>query len=104
MCGSSSESRRNFISREIEYLDSYVRGVYAKHDLIAGQTLTEDCVYLAIPLQKGQVSSRELMLGRFGHKVLQDCSKDKPILVDQLDTPYSKSPELLAQFLERGLG
>jgi N-acetylneuraminate synthase len=103
MCGSSSESRRNFISREIEYLDSYVRGVYAKHDLIAGQTLTEDCVYLAIPLQKGQVSSRELMLGRFGHKVLRDCSKDKPILVDQLDTPYSKSPELLAQFLERGL-
>ncbi len=103
MCGGSSESRRNFISREIEYLDSYVRGVYAKHDLTAGQTLTEDCVYLAIPLRKGQVSSRELMLGRFGHKVLENCGKDKPILIDQLDTPYSKSPELLAQFLKRGL-
>ncbi|NBW79875.1 MAG: N-acetylneuraminic acid synthase [Betaproteobacteria bacterium] len=103
MCGGSSNSRRNFLAREIEYLDSYVRGVYAKQDLNAGQVLTEDDVYLAIPLQKGQASSRELMLGKFGHKMLKACAKDEPIRMDTLDTPYANNPELLAQFDQRGL-
>lgn len=103
MCGGTSEARRIFLPREIEYLDSYIRGVYAKHDLVAGQYLTEDCVYLAIPLQRGQASSRELMLGKFGHKLLKNCKKDEPILMNSLDTPYSDNPELLMQFNNRGL-
>lgn len=103
MCGTSSTQRRNFLPRETAYLDSYVRGVYAKLDLKAGDTLTEDNCYLAIPLQKGQVSSRELMLGKFGHKLLAPCSKDAPITVDALDTPYSGNAELLKSFKERGL-
>lgn len=103
MCGTSSTQRRNFLPRETAYLDSYVRGVYAKLDLKAGDTLTEDNCYLAIPLQKGQVSSRELMLGKFGHKLLSPCSKDAPITVDALDTPYSGNAELLKSFKERGL-
>lgn len=103
MCGGSSEVRRNFIQREIDYLDSYVRGVYAKHDLVAGQTLTDDCIYLAIPLLKGQVSSRELMLGQFGHKLLRDVSRDSPILVRDFEGPYSADSALLAEFEARGL-
>ena len=103
MCGTSSAQRRNFLDREITYLDSYVRGVYAKRDLEAGQILTEDDCYLAIPLQKGQVSSRELMLGKFGHKLLNPCVKDSPITVDILDTPYSDDIELLKSFKERGI-
>ena len=103
MCGGSSESRRNFICREIEYLDSYVRGVYAKHDLVAGQVLTEDCVYLAIPLQKGQASSRELMLGKFGHKVTRTCKKDEPLLIEAFDSPFSQDVNLLKVYKERGL-
>jgi sialic acid synthase SpsE len=103
MCGGSSQHRRNFLSREVEYLDSYVRGVYAKSDLKAGQVLTEDDVYLAIPLRKGQVSSRELMLGKFGHRMLKDCAKDHPISIESLDTPYAKDPALLEQYLKRGI-
>jgi N-acetylneuraminate synthase len=103
MCGGSSGSRRNFLAREIEYLDSYVRGVYAKRDLTPGQTLTEDDIYLAIPLQKGQASSRELMLGKFGHKMLKACAQDAPIRMDALDTPYANNPALLEQFSKRGL-
>ena len=103
MCGGSSQSRRNFIGREIEYLDSYVRGVYAKHDLVAGQVLTEDCVYLAIPLQKGQASSRELMLGKYGHRMLRDCKKDEALLVEAFDSPFSKDPTLLKVYEGRGL-
>jgi N-acetylneuraminate synthase len=103
MCGTSSSHRRNFLDREIEYLDSYVRGVYAKRDLEAGQLLSEDDFYMAIPLQKGQVSSRELMLGQFGHKLLEACKKDSPITVEILDTPYSKDSNLLKSFANRGL-
>jgi sialic acid synthase SpsE len=103
MCGGSATSRRNFLEREIEYLDSYVRGVYAKRDLVAGQRLTEDDVYLAIPLQKGQASSRELMLGSHGHVMLKAIEKDAPVTIDSLDTPYAKNPQMLNQFLERGL-
>ena len=103
MCGTSSSQRRNFLDREIAYLDSYVRGVYAKRDLVAGQNLTEDDYYMAIPLQKSQVSSRELMLGKFGHKLLSACKKDQPITVDILDTPYSQNEVLLKSFRVRGL-
>jgi sialic acid synthase SpsE len=103
MCGGSSSTRRNFLAREIEYLDSYVRGVYAKRDLEPGHTLTEEDVYLAIPLQKGQASSRELMLGKFGHKMLKAVTKDEPIRMDALDTPYASNPEMLRQFSTRGL-
>uniref|UniRef100_UPI00404B25A1 hypothetical protein n=1 Tax=Fulvivirga sp. TaxID=1931237 RepID=UPI00404B25A1 len=55
MCGTSSTQRRNFLDREIEYLDSYVRGVYAKKDLSIGQLLTEDDCWpsqVQISLQK----------------------------------------------------
>lgn len=103
MCGGSSSERRNFIQREIDYLDSYVRGVYAKQDLTMGQTLTEDDIYLAIPLQKGQMSSRELLLGKFGHKMIAVVAKDEPLLIESVDTPYSKDPELLEYFKSRGI-
>lgn len=103
MCGTSSSQRRNFLPRETAYLDSYVRGVYAKRDLKPGQELTEEDFYLAIPLQKGQASSRELMLGKYGHKLLSACAKDAPITVEILDTPYSADPSLLKLFKDRGL-
>ncbi|MBM4128259.1 MAG: N-acetylneuraminic acid synthase [Nitrospira sp.] len=103
MCGGSPTERRNFIQREIDYLDSYVRGVYAKKGLSVGHKLTEDDVYLAIPLQKGQMSSRELLLGKFGHRMIADVEKDRPLLIETVDTPYSIDAELLSYFKSRGI-
>jgi N-acetylneuraminate synthase len=102
MCGSTKESRRIPIEREVNYLDSYVRGIYARRDIEVGQNLNEDDIYLAIPLQKGQLSTRELMLGRYGHKMVKPCKKDQPVTIDMVDTPYS-SDELNKQIMTRGL-
>lgn len=102
MCGNSKHARLRPIEKEVKYLDSYVRGAYARHDIEVGKILTEDDIYLAIPLQKGQLSTRELMLGRYGHKMVKACEKDQPVTIDMVDTPYS-SDELMQQIMDRGL-
>jgi N-acetylneuraminate synthase len=58
---------------------------------------------MAIPLLKGQLSTRELMLGRWGHRVLEEIKKDTPILIDKVDTPYSEDEMLKNIIYERGL-
>lgn len=102
-CGTSRTTRKMPLVKEIAYLDTYIRGVYAKRDLQPGQLMSEDDIYLAIPLQKGQISSRELMLGKFGHRVTQPCKKDAPVLIDNIDSPYSTSERLKALIYQRGL-
>lgn len=103
MSGTSATERKIPLAKETAYLDTYIRGVYAKRDLEPGQLLTEDDVYLAIPLQKGQISCRELMLGQFGHRTLTACSKDAPVTIDTIDTPYADNPQLKKVIYQRGL-
>jgi N-acetylneuraminate synthase len=91
------------IERETEYLHSYIRGVYAKRDLKEGDILTEQDIYLAIPLQKGQLSCRELMLGRWGHTILKGLASDQPIMIDAIDTPYAGNDELKKIIYDRGI-
>ncbi len=104
MCGAPGTQKRNPPEKEIKYLDALVRGVYAKRDLSAGYTLTKenlnDDVYLAIPLQKGQISCRELMSGEV---LLHDIKKHAPIKINNIDSPYAKNNDLLIIIYERGI-
>lgn len=102
-CGNSGTERRIALPREITYLDSYIRGVYAAADLPVGHRLHEEDIYMAIPLLRGQLSCRELMLGRFGHCLTQPVAKDMPILIGMIDTPYSDNPSLRQTIYSRGL-
>jgi sialic acid synthase SpsE len=102
-CGTEGRERKPPLAKEIAYLDSYIRGVYAKRDLPEGSQLSDDDIYLAIPLQKGQISTRELMLGKFGHRITSPCKADQPIMIDMLDTPYSTNESLRALIYQRGL-
>lgn len=104
MCGGSSSDKRVPKKQEIKYLDALVRGVYAKRDLPAGYELNHwrmwEDVYLAIPLQKGQLSCRETMGGtRLTHAV----AKDQPLTIDAIDSPYSLNPALAKIIYERGM-
>lgn len=100
MCGAPGTQKRIPPEREVRYLDNLVRGVYARRDLPVGHPMSEDDVYLAIPLQKGQLSCRELF---WGEPLLKAVAADEALTIDHLDNPYSKVPELREFILQRGL-
>jgi N-acetylneuraminate synthase len=100
MCGGGPQTKRVPPVAEIKYLDALVRGVYAKRDLPAGTALTEEDVYLAIPLLRGQISCRELMRGEL---LLEPVKKDAPLRIDDIDSPYAYSDELKKTIYARGL-
>ena len=100
MCGAPGTQHRKPPAKEVEYLDALVRGVYARHDLAKGQALTDADCYLAIPLQKGQISCRELMRGEV---LLTDIRAHAPIMIDAIDSPYAENDDLKALIYRRGL-
>lgn len=100
MCGAPGSRKRIPQQREIQYLDALVRGVYARNDLPAGHRLTDADVYLAVPLQKGQISCRELM---HGEVLLNPVAADSPIRIDDIDSPYAHNDRLKALIYARGL-
>lgn len=104
MCGAPGTQKRMPPEREIKYLDALVRGVYAKRDLPEGYILNHDRInedlYLAVPLQKGQISCRELMSGEI---LTRACNKDEPIMIDSIDSPYSTNDSLRKIIYQRGL-
>lgn len=100
MCGGSGFDKRIPSKSEVEYLEALVRGVYAKRDLPEGHILTEDDVYLAIPLHKGQISCREF---RRGEVITSAISANATIDIVKIDSPYSTNSELVKSILERGV-
>ena len=100
MCGPPGTEKRIPPKREIEYLDGLVRGVYAKRALKKGDVLHAEDIYLAVPLQKGQLSCRELMNGE---KLLADLAQDDAIKIDHIDSPYASDDALKALIYQRGM-
>lgn len=104
MCGNSSESRRIVTKDEIKYLDALVRGVYAKRDLPSGyivdsRTFAQD-FQLAVPLRKGQLSTREVLNGL---EITTGLAKGSPVTINDVSGPYSQNMELRALIENRGL-
>jgi sialic acid synthase SpsE len=104
MCGAAGIQKRIPPKAEVEYLDALVRGVYAKRDLPKGHVIKneyfENDFYMAIPLQKGQMSCREVMSGEI---LLTALKKDNPLKIDMIDSPYSKNEALKKLIFTRGV-
>ncbi|MEG1762352.1 MAG: N-acetylneuraminate synthase family protein [Bacteroidales bacterium] len=104
MCGAPGSQKRIPSEEEVVYLDALVRGVYAKHDLKAGDVLNhetlEDDIYMAVPLQKGQLSCREIMSGEV---LLKDVAKDQALTIEDIDSPYAHNDNLKQLIQGRGL-
>ncbi len=104
MCGGSQDTKRIPPEKEIKYLDGLVRGIYAKRDLPEGYILSHEHinkdVYLAVPLQKGQISCREIMSGEV---LLKAVAKDEALMIDSIDSPYAYNEKLRNLIYERGV-
>lgn len=99
MCGGPGTAKRTCPEPESKYLDGLVRGVYARANLPKGHVLRDEDLYLAIPLQAGQLSCRELMRGQV---LLEDLTADAPIRVDHIDCPYAYHERLREHIYRRG--
>ena len=104
MTGNSSENRRVIPKEEISYLNALVRGVYAKRDLPVGYKVEHHSFsadfQLAVPLMKGQLSTRELLNGL---PLLKSLSKGEAVTIDHVGGPYNENQELRKLIQERGL-
>ena len=102
MCGGASSDGAS-ARGDLEYLDALVRGVYARRPLETGYVLSkesfDDDLYLAIPLQKGQLSCREIMNGA---KLVQPIMANEALTIDHIDGPYSSNRNLRELIMTRG--
>jgi sialic acid synthase SpsE len=99
-CGTSGHRRVKPLPRETDFLDNYIRGAYAKHDLPAGHVLTDHDILLAIPLRKGQISCREIVQGEV---LTTECKKGQSIKIDMIDGAWARDEELRRAIFNRGM-
>jgi N-acetylneuraminate synthase len=104
MCGNSSAGRRVISKEETQYLDALVRGIYVAKDLEAGFKIDHsnfnEYFRLAVPLRKGQLSSREILNGL---TVLNDIKAGTPLNISDVDGPYSTNEDLRKIITNRGI-
>jgi len=104
MSGGYSDRRRVMSPEETKYLDALVRGVYAKKKLDRGYIFKhenfEKDFYMAIPLRKGQLSVREVLNGE---TLTSDLDADQPLMVDDIEGPFTQDSVAKNIIKNRGL-
>lgn len=100
MCGGSADAKRSVPEKERRYLDGLLRGAYFRSDLPAGHLLAEGDVFLAVPLLKGQISSREFSTGEVLKRAV---TANAPVLLADVESEYGRDPVLAKLIGDRGM-
>ena len=104
MCGGPARYRRSTPVQEVEYLNTLLRGVYARRDLPVGHRVTpenfERDFYLAIPLRRGQLSCREHLDGLV---LRQEVKSDGALTLVTVDETMASDEDRVRMIMGRGL-
>jgi hypothetical protein len=100
MCGNSGDQQRAIREREIRTLGGLVCGVCPAWDEKVGDRLSDWPLCLAAPLQRGQVSGREVMRGQV---VIKACPKDAALMADRVATSCACDEKLREQIYGGGV-
>jgi len=104
MLGNSDKERRILTPEEIRYLDALVRGIYTKRDVPEGHIIDSSnfstFFKLAVPLMKGQLSSREVLNGT---KISRSLKANQALKIQDIESPYNDDPNLRKLIEDRGL-
>lgn len=76
ICQTKKENDKYVSQEELDSLRSLMRGVYLKREVKAGEPITEDCVFFAMPCQEKQMTSGEFQEGIIASK---DYSMNDPL-------------------------
>ena len=95
LCG--ADQRLSPPETELRALDSLKRGVFAKKDLKEGSSIDRADVYLAMPCEKGQLTSGEYgqNLVAQGITTIAAIKKDGPLMEDQIEVPADPEKQVL---------
>jgi len=100
MCGGPGDRKRVPPEKEVRYLDQLVRGVYATRDLPAGHVLSEEDIYMAVPLNHGQFSVRDFTAGELLRTAV---FHDEAVLLRDIDSDYAHDLVLQRLVQDRGV-
>lgn len=84
-------------NQSIRYIKKTKETKRSRNDF-ANETFERD-FYLAIPLQKGQLSCREVMNGE---RLTNDLGAASPLTIHDIDGPYAENPALRKLIERRG--
>ncbi len=76
ICTTKKENDKYISQEELDSLNSLMRGVYLKHDVKAGDILSSEDVYFAMPCQEKQMNSGEFAEGM---EVSRDYAADEAL-------------------------
>ena len=99
MCGAPGTELRVPPKKEIDYINEHVRGLFARRDLSEGETISMEICYLAIPVHRGQLSCREVLMGG---RLKGPVAKDGMVMLDNVDSDQLRSPKIREEIINRG--
>jgi N-acetylneuraminate synthase len=75
-----SRNEKRVTEQELESLLSLKRGVFAAHPIKAGETISRQDVFFAMPCQPGQITSGQFGRLRVTYKASRDYARGEPVL------------------------